>query len=141
MRLPRSQMQSGSLGMHRLGYLNLLRNGDREAATRTKGHLKTILNSVTGLGSIHAHRNLNSQKCHKLNKMPAKNSLRDPEAAWHAWRHITARQDVRTEPLADQNSPAKVHSADASEQTLASSHNTSRILKSIQLCLGFFLFR
>lgn len=78
-------MQSCSFGIHTLSYFSLVRNGGREVAIRTKGHLNTILNSVTitGLGSFHAHQNLNSQKCHKLNKMPAKNSLRDPETAWH----------------------------------------------------------
>lgn len=84
-----SQRCRGAALQHTLSYFNLVRKGGREVTIRTKGHLNIISNSVTitGLDSIDAHQNPNVQKCHKLNKMPAKNSLRDPETAWHVLGH------------------------------------------------------
>ena len=65
-------MQSCSFGIHTLSYVSLVRNGGREMAIRTKGHLNMILNSVTitGLGSFHAHQNLTADGI-KLETIPS----------------------------------------------------------------------
>lgn len=75
--------------MHTLGYFNLIRNSGHEVAIRTKAYLRTLLNSVTttGLGSMEARQNVNSQKMSQDKSNASQSSLRDSETAWHILRH------------------------------------------------------
>lgn len=66
-----------------------------------KGVSEHIWNSVTtaGLGSIEAHQNMNSQKCHKLNKMPAKAASEIQKLLGiFCDTHFTVQGNVRNSP-------------------------------------------
>ena len=67
----------------------------------TKRYPNAAFNSATtaGLGSIDAHQKKNSQKCHELNKMPAKASRRSRNRlAYFVTRTSRGSGDVRNSP-------------------------------------------